>query len=84
MIANKDLGIKDEEYNQLVYRGTRLAQIYDDEHELRVEEKKVKKSQQRANYASAALSDAQKLVKNFRILFLKLILIMLLLLLSRS
>lgn len=71
MIANKDLGIKDEEYNQLVYRGTRLAQIYDDEHELRVEEKKVKKSQQRANYASAALSDAQKSGQEFQNSILK-------------
>lgn len=57
-IANKELGIKDEEYSQLVYRGTRLAQIYDDEHELRVEEKKVKKSQQSSNYASAEQSRA--------------------------
>lgn len=58
MIRDKELNIKDEEYNQLVYRGTRLAQIYDDEHDLRVEEKKVKKSQQSANYASADASKA--------------------------
>ena len=66
MIAHRDLGIKEEEYSQLVIRGSYLAKLLDQEYALKKEEVKTEKSKQSVNYANAALSKVQKLGQEFQ------------------
>ena len=67
MIKDKELNIKDEEYSQLLYKGSRLVQLYDDQHNLILEQQKTEKSKRASNYANANLANEQALtVKELR------------------